>query len=474
MQFGANKSKNQRTRMRYVIVSKLNPKVFFLVCSIDPKYEPEYFKQILKREVNVKGISGTKIIIRTHFTVARNAFIVLDAEKTLALNNLERIEYDNVKYLLQNNMFALYRIFNKDSNSKIGVHGTIQNICTYLQGFIPDRQLKYDFEYYGYGSKIAYDIYNSNIEINNLEQLTKVITESLNRIERNGPYTVDLKNPLKKAILRIGEIYQDEEEYLVKDVLKIPENSLLVIGLDKKVQELYTKYKNKELSDIDLFFNQTTIDSTQIIYDAINQLKKEYRINIVDSDKFKKRRNQLVGSPTNPNKYELLADSLSELKLKDLADQYVYLGKGNARTTFAYNNLIVIKKAKGTDKGINQNLMMWDIWKWTKNKNLIPCFAISQNNQILLCSRATPIKTFTKNILKEIGIEKKRVVYEGRTYGIETYCLHGPKWDFLNDFELSGKGYIEDTKEVCYVGDFTRPSSWGLFKGKYVLLDYGY
>lgn len=79
----------------------------------------------------VQGISDTSEIIMQWYGIARDAVLVMDADKLIKSNKLSRVQYDNPEYLVSNGMAALYRIFDKKLD-KSGHYGIAGNLIDYM------------------------------------------------------------------------------------------------------------------------------------------------------------------------------------------------------------------------------------------------------------------------------------------------------------------------------------------------------
>lgn len=80
----------------------------------------------------IQGISHKHEIIMQWYGIARDAILVMDAEKVFKINQLSRVQYDNPDYLVSRGMAPLYRIFDKTPD-KGGTWGLATNILDYLQ-----------------------------------------------------------------------------------------------------------------------------------------------------------------------------------------------------------------------------------------------------------------------------------------------------------------------------------------------------
>jgi len=169
--------------------------------------------------------------------------------------------------------------------------------------------------------------------------------------------------------------------------------------------------------------------------------------------------------------FDKLAEELSVLKPKELVKRYgKIIGQGSSRQTYKYNDDYVIKRAKN-EKGLNQNDKEYDISNMFQGEPVAQVVGASKDSKIIISQYAKPIGKFSKAIKKKIGIEEKEL-HDGQVREI----LHGLKWEFLGNWDWGNNFTMVYLKKgsIGFIGDFLRPSSWGKYKGKYVLIDYGY
>lgn len=201
---------------------------------------------------------------------------------------------DQVNYqvaeLMRNDMLMLKRIFNQ--NHKFGRERVIQNLCDYIYPFISNPILKYDWRYYGYSSKIAYLEKDFSGTIDSATDLQNYINQSLATLGSSGKVT---RKEVALGINQVKKIYLDEKDRLIdSDTFIIPPKSHLVIGISKRIESLYKKHLNGELTNIDKFMHDTTIERAIELYNMVKKLSKKYKVKVVDTNKFISMRNALL------------------------------------------------------------------------------------------------------------------------------------------------------------------------------------
>lgn len=212
----------------------------------------------------LKGISSSNEIQFSFLGVARDAMLQIPSKDLLKLNDVTRIMYNNPHYLISKNLWALKRIYNAtQSNWADQVFG---NLFEKLKKYIKNPQLKYDMDYYGFrnidwnwSKKIV------NKKIDNLKQLTVIIKNYIENIfsKKTGiKYNLnlsELQSNIYDTLLDIGNIYSDENEWVIKnDTFKVPKSSILYVLTIKPNpldQKFYNYMKNyTEISMLDLIW----------------------------------------------------------------------------------------------------------------------------------------------------------------------------------------------------------------------------
>lgn len=236
------------------------PKKFWLSINLPVTYgEPEEaFSQIEGGEFHgLKGISDSRHIL-IQFT--RGALFVMDPAAVLAVNDLEKFQYNDAEALVRNNMAMLTRLFDRQQNPK-GWGGTISRICDHALAVYQklDFQLGHEWSYYNLGWK-AGDVYENNpLPIETVDDCSRAIFECLkgaarhwNKDDRDARLRDFVKElnydyvlqAVKESLATIGRTYSNEGEWAVKSPsFTVPEGSTLLIIVSKEDMEAYRQSK---------------------------------------------------------------------------------------------------------------------------------------------------------------------------------------------------------------------------------------
>lgn len=290
------------------------PQDFWVVFDLE-----EMLDELKNQKVKgLKGISSDSNIQFEFLGVARDAMLQMSSNKLLKENKITRIMYENPHYLVSKNLWALRRLYNATQTH--WVDQVFGNIFEQLQKNLTHRQLKYDMGYHGFRN-VDWDWakkMSSKMKVNNIKDLTKIITNYINNIfsKKTGiEYNIkesEVKQALWNSLVRIGEIYSTESEWVIKnDYLNIPKNSILYVlvpTFSSFNQEMYDIVKshpkasrfdiipilNRELlnpeevdkSEFDLYRKKVKIDN------MINQIKDKYKIIEYEIAEFKKKQRE--------------------------------------------------------------------------------------------------------------------------------------------------------------------------------------
>lgn len=213
-------------------------------------------EQLARMELKgVKGISDKANISIHWFGMSREAMLVMNGEETIRLNKISRIMYDNPHYLMQNNMYALKRLYNDKSADN---YQTIFNLFEYF--FAAMRKMgKQEYAAFTYNlgthsagyqelarawSKMA-----AHPKIDTIYDMAKwlkgvgapSLAQEFAKSDFNkyigkiwGEFSQlpvnDLAVILERGLKLVGTIYKSEGEWVMKgDVLKIPGGSRLFV-----------------------------------------------------------------------------------------------------------------------------------------------------------------------------------------------------------------------------------------------------
>lgn len=174
------------------------------------------------------------------------------------------------------------------------------------------------------------------------------------------------------------------------------------------------------------------------------------------------------------------------------------IGKGSSRTVYLVENR-VIKVAKGRYKrlmrGLAQNRAEYEIWKYATSEHgvthLCPIMDITPDDEALVMARAIPISkagSVPDKIRDDLRLFKRQLRYMyNALHGELRHRLDTER--FIRNWSSDPKVQEEmrktfrsklwhDILTLVYdyglvLGDIVRLSSWGYYKGKFVLIDYG-
>ena len=275
----------------------LRPKNFWLVLDVSAR-EPEKMKQLSTGILHgLKGISSHREIVLNWFLVARNAFIIMNADEVFANNQLEEIQYDNPDQLVSNNMDVLHRIFDK-AKTNAGYQGLMFNVqervIPILARETNNHELAYLISSYNLHYKIA-DQWNGN-GINTVDDLAEWTLRTMNETVSNlspgssesiaGIKLFDIKEACYEALRKIGHLYHDEYEWIIRsDSFHIPRKSRLVIATNLKIKiDFENGSKNKT------FGNSYAYERVEALLKAIadSGLDEYYSISFIDEIQYGK------------------------------------------------------------------------------------------------------------------------------------------------------------------------------------------
>jgi hypothetical protein len=184
------------------------------------------------------------------------------------------------------------------------------------------------------------------------------------------------------------------------------------------------------------------------------------------------------------------------MNLPDISQQKP-VGKGSSRTVYLMGNRVA-KVARGRYKrlmrGLAQNRAEYEIWKYATSErgvtHLCPIIDITPDDEILVMAKATPISNLKE--MPESARENLRVFKRRLRYIYIAMCgkhRHQINTERVIEYNSNPKTQQEmrktfksklwyDIQTLVYdyglvLGDIVRPSSWGYYKGRFVLIDYG-
>jgi len=219
------------------------PKHFRVVFDLKSK-----IKSLLSHKLDhVTGISDNKEISIDFLGTARDAMLVMDSRELISLNKLSRIMYDNPKYLMQDNMAGLRRLFNDRSepSSSFYLNQTLHNLFEYAfrQYWKKTKpNIAHDIEYMAGWQTLAYHYRDNRKKFNSPKDAAKWAKKAAEVfVEEKSNTSFYWKTAAALSVkewedaivggLKIaGQLYKGEGEWIVKDnVLKIPKKSRLFV-----------------------------------------------------------------------------------------------------------------------------------------------------------------------------------------------------------------------------------------------------
>ena len=264
----------------------------------------------------LKGISSSNEIMFSFLGVARDAMFQIDAKQLISLNKITRILYDNPHYLVSKNMWALRRIFSASPSGWINqVFGNLFDRLQVETKRSKHKELSYDMGYYGFRN-VDYDWAKKvKTKINNLKDLSSLVHKYIHYVfteKTNRKYDISVKeisDMLYVSILKIGELYSSENEWVVKsDILTLPKKTILHIltkDVDKFNKKAYDLVKNNPKMDSMDFFglfsqndlgkehNDISLYKQMIKFDNIkDELGNKYTVKKIDYNFFKRKQKE--------------------------------------------------------------------------------------------------------------------------------------------------------------------------------------
>lgn len=284
------------------------PTTFRVVISL---YETEEAAQQLanRRLEGVVGISASGTIGLQWLGVARDAMLAMPGPETLQLNSISEIRYDDPEYLMQNNMSALYRIFNQK-----GVERVLSNIFQYAVAAAKQSRNKdfaqfvYFSEWCAFWQKLSWYAEKNPPQVNSVQELAEWAAEhapiAAERVEK-GDWARDSATLtpdqwqylLHGALKNVSRVYSDEGEWIVEgNVLNIPPGSVLYIMTYDVPEDILAEWNSSDPAGRQRlqFMGWTgTLERLDQLQDVVKKygLDRIYPIRWVSEQGFKERRN---------------------------------------------------------------------------------------------------------------------------------------------------------------------------------------
>ena len=143
-----------------------------------------------------------------------------------------------------------------------------------------------------------------------------------------------------------------------------------------------------------------------------------------------------------------MAIDFNKIKVNIEQEKYKRIGSGSGRYVYDLNNGYVIKAAKNR-KGIAQNKAEHEIASKNNTRYFARIAAVSEDYELLIMEKAEKIKSFSE-VWDYYKVKNNRELFQ-----IE---------DLRNMIQNNGLLTV----------DLQRHTSWGIIKGKPVLIDYGF
>lgn len=215
------------------------PKYFYLVFEIPTHSSNDpltWAKDIVKGEMKgVAGVSADTQVIQTFGY--RHGLLVMDGKEFIKLNKISRFQYSNPHYLVQDNLAALYRIWDKIPGTKNGQYDVMLNLGMQVIKNSKNEKFKDLALFHSIYDRVALYYMKSSKKFKGIKDLSSWLYAAFDFAMTKGGYTriMDMKTTISKkdfhnsvvaAIKKTGEIYSTEKEWIIKDkVLRIPSRS---------------------------------------------------------------------------------------------------------------------------------------------------------------------------------------------------------------------------------------------------------
>lgn len=217
------------------------PNTFWAVIDIGYEPKPRVAQDLIQGELHgVHGISDDSAIVAQFAFHSGNAILRMPGQETLRLNALSRVNYGNPNYLCSKGMSALFRVLNQEQRS-----GGAHNVLSSVLSRFPNENANFTYYQTAISNSIrgAFALTSS---VNSPQDLAVVLQGVINRFfaekfEQDVPnYDLEkIKAWTLHALERIGQLYSDEGEWVLKDhTLRIPQGSTLVLDLSPDIQRV--------------------------------------------------------------------------------------------------------------------------------------------------------------------------------------------------------------------------------------------
>ena len=311
------------------------PKKFYISLYFDEKYRPDIMKNLADNKVvKVPGDSSSDIVgfsdnpsnfMQMHGFI-RDATIVMNGKEFAEINDsVVKIEYGNPNFFAQDGLKALYRVMEKNQDSKDHAQRVMDIIVTITDHDFQETMEKITREkappfevnamqvfFSSWDAKEAMGnaLYDNLENIWNVETLYKTMVPVLEKLIASDKLDSWRREILEKYItpdfvrilmqlglISAGKNYEEENEWVVDtNVMNVPPSSILYIsGPAVKTKKIFNKMKKGDLSKAERFGLKSEIDKMDKIMDAIEKydLESKYKkIIITDMGTFNAAKNK--------------------------------------------------------------------------------------------------------------------------------------------------------------------------------------
>ena len=204
----------------------------------------------------VTGISDSGLIVFHFFAVARNVVLKLDGPSVAKDNRLTRVMYDNPHYLVSRNLYALSRIYQKESQWKQGRYdGVMHNFLEIFAGQLGFPRIAAS-DIIVNGSRAAREMAPKGID--NAYDFAEYVQRLFESIDDRRFQSLisdlnerEIESAVFSALENIGKLYRSEGEWIVKDKkLMLPSNDGIAVIMS--VPSFYDDWKADTLEQKDI------------------------------------------------------------------------------------------------------------------------------------------------------------------------------------------------------------------------------
>lgn len=232
------------------------PKYFYLVFPVDfDSNSYKWAKELATGKMKgVAGVSESPTIIKLF--KRRHGIIVMRGKDFLKENKVSKIQYDNIHYLVQDDLKVLSRLFNTEERIR-GKQQIMATLCDYVAKNADAKYQKlFDevthivagiYEKSGKKFKGVFDLSSWLFYMYSKLGLQNKIFNS----KKDFVNKVVFKRWVLKALYELGQRYSYEEEWVVKNTeINVPKKSTVVLLNDKQTDLETVKEYSEKVEDI--------------------------------------------------------------------------------------------------------------------------------------------------------------------------------------------------------------------------------